>query len=221
MAIEHRKPDLIVCDIQMPEMDGYALLSWLRANPALRDTPVVAVTALAMVGDRERILAAGFDGYLAKPIVPESFAEDVGVFLPARADRPAHAGRPLVLIVDNLQANLDLADVVLDHLGYRTMHARGMVPALQILRAGGRRPALILSDVSMDDGDGFMLLESVRSDVALRDIPLILITSTAYDSKSRARGLALGADRYLFRPIEPDALRAEIEACLTARRSSP
>lgn len=62
------RPSIILCDIQMPELDGFAVLNALRGNAKFANIPVVALTALAMDGDRERMLAAGFDGYLSKPI---------------------------------------------------------------------------------------------------------------------------------------------------------
>ena len=68
MIAEAERPALILLDLQMPAMDGFAVLEALRANPATAAIPVVALTAMAMAGDRERILAAGFDDYLAKPI---------------------------------------------------------------------------------------------------------------------------------------------------------
>jgi two-component system cell cycle response regulator len=77
------QPDLIVCDIQLPKLDGYQVLQRLKTYPALRNVPVVAVTALAMVGDRDRVLGAGFDGYLPKPIEPERFAEEIEGYLRA------------------------------------------------------------------------------------------------------------------------------------------
>ncbi|MCK4696987.1 MAG: response regulator [Dehalococcoidia bacterium] len=78
------QPALILLDIQLPEMDGYAVGRELRSNPALDDVPIVAVTSYAMAGDRERILAAGCDGYIEKPINPETFIDDVEQYLPAR-----------------------------------------------------------------------------------------------------------------------------------------
>lgn len=80
IALEER-PDLILCDIHLPDRNGMEVASVLRAAPVLREVPFVAVTALAMVGDRERILAAGFDGYIAKPIEPEQFIPALGGFL--------------------------------------------------------------------------------------------------------------------------------------------
>jgi len=81
-------PDLILLDIQLRGPSGFDVLRSLRAQPTLASVPVVAVTAFAMVGDRERILAAGFDGYLTKPIEPETFVADVERFLPGRHDQP-------------------------------------------------------------------------------------------------------------------------------------
>ena len=75
-------PDLIICDLQMPIMDGYEVVRHLKKDPLLRSIPVIAVTALSMPGDRSKVLAAGFDGYLSKPIEPETFVRTVEDFLP-------------------------------------------------------------------------------------------------------------------------------------------
>jgi CheY-like chemotaxis protein len=65
-------PDLVLLDISLPEMDGTEVLEWIRAQDPLRPVPVIALTAHAMAGDREKYLSAGFDDYLTKPIVDES-----------------------------------------------------------------------------------------------------------------------------------------------------
>ena len=81
MAREQR-PELILCDVYLPKLDGYGVVAALKGDPALRAIPVLASTALAMVGDRERLMEAGFDGYLAKPIEPEQFVDQLAPFLP-------------------------------------------------------------------------------------------------------------------------------------------
>jgi two-component system, cell cycle response regulator DivK len=67
LVFEHR-PDLVLMDIQLPDIDGVEALARLRADERLSSVPVLALTAQAMEGDRERFLAAGFDGYLSKPV---------------------------------------------------------------------------------------------------------------------------------------------------------
>lgn len=71
------RPDVVILDISLPEMDGTEILCRIREDPRLRDLPVVALTAHAMVGDREKYLAAGFNDYVAKPIL------DMGVLFTA------------------------------------------------------------------------------------------------------------------------------------------
>jgi CheY-like chemotaxis protein len=92
-AAARERPDLILCDLQLPGVDGLEVARRLKADAALRPVPLVAVTALAMVGDRERILAAGFDGYISKPIVPETFVPQIEAFL-RHAPRPPAPGAP-------------------------------------------------------------------------------------------------------------------------------
>lgn len=74
--------DAIVSDILMPGIDGFSLARSFKADPQLQSTPLIAVTALAMAGDGERILASGFNGYITKPIDPERFVSQVDAFLP-------------------------------------------------------------------------------------------------------------------------------------------
>lgn len=70
-GLREDRPDLVLLDISLPEMDGTDVLRLMREDPALRELPVVALTAHAMAGDRERFLADGFDEYVTKPIVDE------------------------------------------------------------------------------------------------------------------------------------------------------
>ncbi|MEE9911775.1 MAG: response regulator [Deltaproteobacteria bacterium] len=75
------KPDLILLDIQLPVMDGYDVARNLRSNPDLSAIPIVAVTSHAMVGDREKTLSVGCNGYIEKPINPDTFMSEVELHL--------------------------------------------------------------------------------------------------------------------------------------------
>lgn len=78
-------PALILLDIQLPGMDGYAVARALRADPRLAAIPIVAVTSYAMPGDRERCMAAGCNGYIEKPIDPQTFSDEVARFVEGAA----------------------------------------------------------------------------------------------------------------------------------------
>jgi len=88
---EALKPDLILLDIQLPAMDGYAVARALRSIDVLREVPIIAVTSYAMVGDREKSLAAGCNGYIEKPINPDSFVAEIEQI---RADALVRQGAP-------------------------------------------------------------------------------------------------------------------------------
>ena len=78
-------PDLVLCDLQMPVMDGYVLIRQLKADRQLQSIPVIAVSASSMSGDSAKAIAAGFDGYISKPIEPETFVSQIEAFVSSPA----------------------------------------------------------------------------------------------------------------------------------------
>ena len=87
--IEQTQPDLLLLDIGMPVLDGFAVVRKIRENPRFDSLPVVAVTAYAMQGDREKILNSKFDGYLSKPVNARALAEELERLLGKRENREA------------------------------------------------------------------------------------------------------------------------------------
>jgi len=79
-------PDIILLDIQLPTMDGYAVARQLRNDHSLSQTPIVAVTSYAMPGDRERTLEAGCNGYIEKPINPDTFIQEIEKYIDQGGD---------------------------------------------------------------------------------------------------------------------------------------
>ncbi|HEU0292327.1 MAG TPA: response regulator [Anaerolineales bacterium] len=224
--VQHESPDLIICDIHLPRMDGYEIARRLKNHPALREIPLIAVTALAMMGDRDKVLRAGFDGYIAKPIAPENFVSQVETFLPpeqrqgmrpvsvednARTD-PFPAKRATLLLVDNRYENIEVLRAMLEPTGIEVIVAAGVTEALA--SAYQTRPDLILSDVYLTGETGHDLIKVVKADPTLRSIPFLFISSTDWAEREAAYALAEGAAGYITRPIEPERLLAQINQWL-------
>lgn len=217
------RPDLILCDIQLPGADGIEVCRQLKQDKAMRSTTLVAVTAYAMVGDREKLLAHGFNGYLSKPINPQTFMEQLAPYLSTTPEivaiettatvRPAAvvSARGTLLVVDNSPVNISLSRSMLEPFGYRIIAAKNVDEAMSILAQ--QHPDAILSDVHMPAKDGFDFIEAVKADPELRTIPFVFISSTLWAEQERERGLSMGAARFIVRPIEPQALIAQIESC--------
>lgn len=219
------RPDLVLCDIQLPGIDGFEVAQQLRQGEGLQGVPLVALTALAMIGDDDRILSRGFDGYMSKPIDPQGFIALVRRYLPqdrtmpdAAADTsvPDATAAPkrvaTILALDDMRANLELKRGLLEPHGYRVLTADRMNEALALARE--HLPDLIVSDVGMKHGDGFEFITALKADPVLKPIPVLFLSSTHWDESSRARGLALGAACYLRRPMDSVLLLGEIRALL-------
>jgi two-component system cell cycle response regulator len=227
-AARRELPDLIVCDMQLPRMDGYAIMRQLKAWPETRGIPVIAVTALAMVGDRDRIIAQGFDGYISKPIVPETFVAQVENFLdpahfkslklpsmPTSASTTATPrARPhaSILVVDDSPLNRELMNSILAPFGYTVLVAASVREALDLARA--HTPDLIISDLHMPDQDGFDLIRAIKADPQLRAIKIIIHSATVMSEQDCRAALKLGALKFLMRPVDPLAILATVEECL-------
>jgi two-component system cell cycle response regulator len=218
-------PDLIVCDIHLPKIDGHEVAKRLKQVPSLAGVPLVAVTALAMVGDKDRVLASGFDGYQSKPIDPQSFVGQLEHYLPPshkvavqRQWTTSEEGAPrlkesaTILVVDDMPVNREVLRQTLEPLGYQVHMAETIADGLAIARQ--IKPDLILSDQELSQEDGFDFLSQVRADALLAATPFLLLSSAALGRPNRERALKLGATRFIERPIEPALLLSEISACL-------
>jgi two-component system, cell cycle response regulator len=226
------RPDLIACDIHLPKMDGYEVARELKKDQVCKSIPLVAVTALAMVGDQEKVLQAGFDGYISKPIDPQTFVKQIEKYLPANRTtnglpKVAPAGqvstatvprRGAVLVLDNLAVNRLLLSSTLEPVGYTVTLTETAADAL--LSARRSPPDLFLSDMHMPGQNGLEFLRAVKSDDRLCRIPFIFLTSSVWGESERTEAQALGADRFIVRPIEPSQLLIEIDSCLVGKQGT-
>jgi two-component system cell cycle response regulator len=232
LALASREvPDLIISDVHMPRLDGFGVLQRLRGDPRLKQIPCIAVTALAMLGDRGKVLDAGFDGYISKPIEPEGFVAEVQGFLknsgacpgPVRGEyapsEPAVVAVEKfasVLVVDDSPTNRDLIEHTLTPFGYAVTVTDNVADALIMARTNP--PDLIISDLHMPDQDGFAFLKAVKGETALAAIPFMFLSSSVWGHKDAEKVMEMGAQRFLQRPIEPQTLLRDVAAVLPSPR---
>ncbi|QGZ42038.1 PAS domain S-box-containing protein/diguanylate cyclase (GGDEF)-like protein [Pseudoduganella flava] len=218
-AAQREQPDLIICDVHLPKLDGYGVVAALKADPATQRIPALAVTALAMVGDRERLLAAGFDGYIGKPIEPDSFVTQIESFLPGEMSPPKNNDIATILIVDDHVLNRQFLMTLLGYSGHRLVEAASGIEALgQIERD---RPDLIISDILMPNMDGYEFVARVRENPDTAKVPIIFYTATYREREAVAVAQACGVRWVLPKPSDPDVILATVHEALGVPAERP
>jgi two-component system cell cycle response regulator len=232
-AAQKEIPDLIVCDIQLPKLSGTEIAKRLKSDNKLKGIPLIAVTAYSMVGDRDKLLAVGFDGYIAKPIDPENFVKQIEQFLQAEQRsncQPGRAGATAgtetnnhnrsmqgsILIVDDTIENAELSRTLLESLGFSTTLASNVKQALEMLEHV--QPDLILSDMHIPDINGLDFLTVVKNNEKLKSIPFVIISSSRPTETQKRECMKLGAAKLIFRPIESQEFIKNIKEIWQARK---
>ena len=225
LAARHH-PDLILMDIQLPGLDGLSATRRLKQTPALANIPVIALTGLAMDGDRENALAAGCDDYISKPINTRTFLASIRERMapveeapaPSVTEPPATAtgpGQSKILVVDDDPMNVKLISAILSKDDYAIVTAYGGEEALRITRA--ENPDLILLDVMMPVMDGYQVTREVKGDPATAGIPIIMVTALN-GTEDKVRGLESGADEFLTKPVNRAELLARVKSMLRLKQ---
>lgn len=172
---KERKPDLITLDVMMPSMDGWAVLSALKADPATADIPVVMMT---MVEDKPMGFALGASDYLTKPIDKARVLETV-------ARRVGHRSEDVLIVEDDPMA-ADIVRRTLEADGRRSRHARNGREALRL--AHESRPSLIVLDLMMPEMDGFAFLDALRMEGPdFAAIPVVVLTAKDLTADERGQ----------------------------------
>jgi two-component system cell cycle response regulator len=224
-----QKPDMIICDIQLPKLNGYEVARRLKSGADTRSIPVIAVTAFAMEGDKQRALTAGFDGYIGKPIELEEFVRELERLAPGAGalragselaaagvqGQPNFARGVRIVAVDDTPANLKFLVSLFAPLGYEVTTFPDVASALASARA--RPPDLIISDVHMPVQSGFDFLVEVRGDPVLGSVPFVLVSATLWLDSAGKQAADLGADLLLVRPVDPETLLKKVQAVLSGR----
>jgi two-component system cell cycle response regulator len=225
LAARHH-PDLILMDIQLPGLDGLSATRRLKQTPELANIPVIALTGLAMDGDRENALAAGCDDYISKPINTRTFLASISERLAPVEAAPAPPaaepsttvtgpGRSKILVVDDDPMNVKLISAILSKDDYAIVTAYGGEEALRMTRA--ENPDLILLDVMMPVMDGYQVTREVKGDPATAGIPIIMVTALN-GTEDKVRGLESGADEFLTKPVNRAELLARVKSMLRLKQ---
>jgi CheY-like chemotaxis protein len=216
-------PDLIVCDLHLPRLDGYGVVRILKQDPATRAIPVLAASALPVTDGGTALRAAGFDGHLPKSLEPDALIPALEAWLAPHqrgmapdshdstgADATA-ASRPgaRLLLLDAAPDNCGLAASIAGHLGYRVTSATTPAQA----NACADQPF----DLLLCDLDGPAGLAGAMLDAALRHwpaLPMVAIRAADSDTVASALAARTPAPVLLAHPLDPERLAATLAAAL-------
>jgi phosphoserine phosphatase RsbU/P len=237
------RPDIILMDLNLPILDGWAATRRIKAEIKTRGIPVIALTAHAMSGDRQKALATGCDDYDVKPVDFTRLMGKIESLLDGRgtadtvsgvdgkdasqpAVRPGPAAttgvlvsgksEPLVLVVDDTRANRDLLERRLSKYGYRVEVAEDGETALRLV--GEKSYDAILLDVMMPGINGLDVLRELRRTYAATDLPIIM--ATAKDaSEDIVQAMQAGANDYVTKPLDFPVVLARLGTQLSLKAS--
>lgn len=208
-------PSLVLLDLSMPQMDGWEVLRTLRSKTGLAQLPVIALTAHAMSGDEESVMAAGFDGYIAKPIRINTLLPKIKEALQranklqqAQASAVNQARRPAILDVQDFRVlivedEFDSIRMVSKILSYHKVETRIVHNGFECLsELATYTPSVIVMDLAMPGKNGWETLYEIRANPSTQQIPVVAVT--AYGSSNVAQdALDAGFNAYFPKPLSP------------------
>ncbi|MCP4699786.1 MAG: response regulator [Gammaproteobacteria bacterium] len=169
------RPDMVTLDVMMPDTEGWQLLSALKSDPELADTPVLM---LSMMEDKNTGYSLGASGYLVKPVDHVRLTGVLNKYRPADT-----SSTPLVTVVDDDATTRDMLERMLKKSGWRVSKAEDGMAALAVIQE--ERPDLILSDLMMPKMDGFELIAKLQQHPEWCSIPVIVQTAKDLDEKEK------------------------------------
>jgi two-component system, cell cycle response regulator len=229
--------DLVLLDVMMPDMDGFEVCQRLKSNPATHHIPVVMVTALDQASDRVRGLEAGADDFLTKPVGEVALisrvrslvrlkmvtdelrmravtSREIGIQAPEREAVAEQGRNGLVLIVDDRAPSAERIAVALSSEHHVDVETN---PNEALFRAAEGSYELVIVSLGLTQYDGLRLCSQIRSLDRTRQVPILAIAD--HDNNARlARGLEIGINDYLMRPVDKNELLARVRTQIRKKR---
>lgn len=209
---------LVLQDLCLPDMDGFDLVSKLRALPGASEIPILVFSGMLSHHDEARVSSAGFDDLISKPVEPSRLVQIVRSYLPSGQETSFDQmgkGRRLV-IADDDPVQRKLVAFRMQRVGFEVVSAADGNEALE--QARRTRPHAVLTDVLMPGLDGFGLCLELRKDPALARIPIVLTTNSYVEPTDRELARRAGAHDLVLRTPE---LREVLEALRASLSSAP
>ena len=179
-AVRALRPTAVVLDIHLPGMDGWDVLSTIKADPMIASTPVVVVTVLP---ERGRGFALGASDYLVKPVSKEGLLGAVWRAVAERVDQTS--SRRDIVVIDDDPTALELVRATLQPHGWTVTTCSGGAEAISVI--GTLRPSVVLVDLLMPDVDGFEVIDALHGDPRTAAIPVVVLTAKALTAQDRRR----------------------------------
>lgn len=228
------KPNLLISDIAMPENDGYWLIHQIRSLLSeMKNIPAIALTAYASVADRAKVLSAGFQMFVPKPVVPLELLKTVKELLDRESlkvakDLSLNAKEPSlqnsvlevaplkILLVEDDLLSTDVFRFALEEKGFEFRSAAKAADALEILKDW--HPDVIVSDLGLPDEDGYSLIKKIRTlpDIHKAAIPAVALTG--YGVAEGNAAVSAGFQIFKSKPIDPDTLTSVVKEVAAMKR---
>lgn len=227
-AVQRTKPDIVLLDVMMPGIDGFEVCRRIKGNPATQHIPVVMVTALDQPEDRVRGLEAGADDFLTKPV------NDIALFCRVKGlvrlkmltdELRARTGSDPLRLVDGELAAIDSRAgrvMVIDNRPMMSERIRASLAprhavtvatdaaaALAAFEAAEQAFELLIVNLDMEGVDALRICSQFKTAEATRQTPILIIVD-AEDHQRLLRGLDMGVNDYLIRPVDKQELQARV-----------
>lgn len=215
LAQKEHKPDLILLDILMPDMDGYEVCKALKSNDSTSHIPVIFISSMNDIQEQEKALQVGGADFIFKPVSKEILLQKIDLHLRISITKEIKMDRKRkILIVDDAPENIKIVMEILKK-DYNVIAATTGEKALEIVK-DHHDIDLILLDIIMPEMDGFEVCQKIKKDPLCAGIPIIFLTILE-NEEDIVKAFEYGAVDYVTKPFELSVLKARVDAHVRLR----